>query len=175
MFPVCLSSTSFSVDWGALEKLVTEWIHKHGREASSCLPLLQEMQNHFGYLPSEGMELITRKTDVSARQLYGVATFYAQFRLTPPGKYLVKVCHGTACHVRGAPQVSLGIRHHLQIPPGQETSPDGQYTLEEVACLGCCSLAPVISIDNQVHGDLSGTKAAEVLKKHQAKIPEDSP
>lgn len=134
----------------------------------NVIPLLQQTQELFGYLPVEPMAEIARVTGRSPAEICGVATFYAQFRFTPQGKHLVKVCHGTACHVLGADNLDTVLGMELGIQAG-ETSKDGLFSLEKVACLGCCSLAPVVMIDGVVYGKLTGDKLAKVLREVRGK------
>jgi len=104
-------------------------------------------------------------TGVSQGEIFGVASFYAQFRFTKPGKHTIKVCLGTACHVRGGDRILEFLEHQLKIKPGQ-TTPDEQFSLERVACFGCCALAPVVVVDKDVHGRMSSTKARKLLSQY---------
>jgi NADH-quinone oxidoreductase subunit E len=126
------------------------------------IPILQYAQEEFGYLPEEAMRDIAKFTGVSPSKLYGVASFYAQFRLTPVGENRIMVCRGTACHVRGAQQVLSELSRQLGIKEG-ETTDDRKYTLETVACVGCCALAPCVTINNRVHGRLTLKKVPGIL------------
>lgn len=127
------------------------------------IPLLQQAQAEDGYLSRERLVRIHEETGVPLSQIYGVATFYAQFRFTPVGRHLVKVCHGTACHVSGAPDISEAIREEIGIDHG-ETTPDRQFTVEKVSCLGCCSLAPCIMVGETTHGNLTPASVKKVLR-----------
>ncbi|MBF0312158.1 MAG: NAD(P)H-dependent oxidoreductase subunit E [Oligoflexia bacterium] len=147
-------------------ELILKWIKKHGKESSAAVPILQEIQGQYGYLPREAMDFVVAKTNISASQLYGVATFYAQFRLKPVGRHLIRVCHGTACHVSGADRLNTSVRNYLKIKDKEDTTIDNAYTMEDVACLGCCSLAPVMTIGEEVHGNLTGPMAQKALKRH---------
>ncbi len=127
------------------------------------IPLLQEIQGRFGYLPEEEMVKIAELCRVTESKVFGAASFYAQFRFTPIGRNRVMVCRGTACHVQGAPQIMETIERELSIKEGQ-TTPDLEYTLESVACIGCCALAPCIMINNKdVHGRLTPQKVTEIF------------
>ncbi|MBF0297673.1 MAG: NAD(P)H-dependent oxidoreductase subunit E [Oligoflexia bacterium] len=149
------------------KNLILQWIKKIGIDSSAAVPILQEIQTHYGYLPREAMDIVVENTNISASQLFGVATFYAQFRLKPIGRNLIRVCHGTACHVSGADRLNTSIRNSLGIMDEKEdTTADAAYTIENVACLGCCSLAPVMTIGGEVFGNLSGADAQKALKKH---------
>lgn len=139
--------------------------HFVGQEGR-LIPLLQQAQAEDGYLRRERLQQIHRDSGIPLSHIYGVATFYAQFRLKPVGKHLLRVCHGTACHVSGALELSQAIEKHLGIPNG-ETTPDGLFSIETVSCLGCCSLAPVLMIDQATFGNLSPAAAVKTLRKHQ--------
>jgi NADH-quinone oxidoreductase subunit E len=143
--------------------LMTPVIEKYGKSTGNLINLLQEMQEVYGYLPLKGMDYLAEKTDNKKATIYGVATFYTQFRLNPIGKYLILQCQGTACHVNGSKEVSKAICEELDINPG-ETSEDGLFTVEDVACLGCCSLAPVMMINGEAYGNLTPGKAVKVIK-----------
>lgn len=140
-----------------------DYIYNYEQNPSSLIPLLQKTQENFGYLPKEALEEISRYLGVPLSRVYGVATFYAQFRFEPLGKYVIKICHGTACHVNGAVNISQAITEELGIEEGQTTE-DSLVTLERVACLGCCSLAPVIMINNKVFGKLTPEKVRKLIK-----------
>jgi NADH-quinone oxidoreductase subunit E len=147
------------VDRG-FDELLQHWKSQKG----NVIPLLQKTQELRGYLDRDDMEAIAEVTGKSPAEIYGVATFYAQFRFQPPGKHTLKVCHGTACHVNGADGLDLALKTELGIEPG-ETSGDGEFSVERVACLGCCSLAPVVMLDQEVHGRLTGDKLKKVIRK----------
>jgi len=131
-------------------------------EKSELIPILQRVQREFGYLSEDAMRRIAQFTGVPECTLFGVATFYAQFKLTPLGKKVIRVCRGTACHVRGSGKVLSEMEKQLGIKAGQTTS-DMEYTLETVACIGACALAPTMTIDNETHGKMTTKKVAEVL------------
>jgi NADH:ubiquinone oxidoreductase 24 kD subunit len=139
--------------------------HFAGQEGQ-LIPLLQQAQKRDGYLTRERLAEINRETGIPLSNIYGVATFYAQFRLHPIGKNLIRVCHGTACHVAGAKDISEAIEEHLHIGNG-ETTADRLFTLETVSCVGCCSLAPVVMINNSTHGNLSERQVVKVIKQVQ--------
>lgn len=132
------------------------------------IPLLQAVQSEFGYLPADAMLAIARFVRVPEARVYGVATFYAQFRLSPIGRRHVLVCRGTACHVRGAPKVLEEIERLLNIREG-ETTEDMEYTLETVACIGACGLSPCLMIDRKVEGKLTAKKLEALFKKDAGK------
>lgn len=135
--------------------LIDHLIEKYKGKAGNMIPLLQGAQTIYGYIPREVFLKISGETGLNLSDMYGVATFYAQFRLNPVGKLIIKVCHGTACHVQNADSISEAIREALKIKDG-ETTPDGLFTLESVACLGCCSLAPVMAIGDDTFGKQIG-------------------
>jgi NADH-quinone oxidoreductase subunit E len=140
-------------------------LHYAGQEGR-LIPLLQKAQAEDGYLSRERIVAIGVETGVPLAQIYGVATFYAQFRFQPVGRHICRVCHGTACHVAGAKAISEALESHLGIKDG-ETTADREYTLETVSCLGCCSLAPVIMIDGATYGNLAPNDMKKVLKQHR--------
>lgn len=138
-------------------------LKRYEAEKGATIPILQGIQEEYGYLPSEILERLSELTSIPLAQIYGVATFFAQFRFTPRGKHLIRVCHGTACHVNGAERISAAIEEALKIKE-KETTPDGKFTVENVACLGCCSLAPVVMIDDKTFGRLTGEQIKKILK-----------
>lgn len=132
------------------------------------IPLLQNVQEEFGYIPEERMLDIARFVRVPESKVFGTATFYAQFRFTPMGKTRVMVCRGTACHVKGAPMIQEAIERKLGIKEG-ETTPDGKYSLESVACIGCCSLAPCIMVNKKVEANMTPDKVEKLFGKARKK------
>jgi NADH-quinone oxidoreductase subunit E len=139
-----------------------EIFSQHRGEAQELIPILQETQEKFRYLPAAAMREISRFLHIPESTVYGVSTFYAQFKLTPLGKRIIRVCRGTACHVRGASKVLAEMEKQLGIKAG-ETTPDMEYTLETVACIGACALAPTMTIDNETYGKMTAKKVTEVL------------
>ena len=136
--------------------------------SSNLIAILQKTQELYGYLPMDAIYCIAQKTGCSPAKVLGVATFYAQFRLQPVGKHLIMLCKGTACHVNGADRMEKAISEYLGIHDG-ETTPDGLFTLKQVACLGCCSLSPVMMIGDEAYGSLTPEKAISILKDYQRK------
>jgi NADH-quinone oxidoreductase subunit E len=134
----------------------------HRGEKSELIPILQETQAQFRYLPAAAMKEIAVFLHMPESTVYGVSTFYAQFKLTPLGKRIIRVCRGTACHVRGASKVLTELENRLGIKQG-ETTEDLEYTLETVACIGACALAPTMTIDSETYGKMTPKKVAEVL------------
>ena len=149
-------------------ELLNPLIEKYKGKRGNLIPLLQGAQSIFGYLPREVFIRLSEACGIKLSDMYGVVTFYAQFRLNPVGKYILKVCHGTACHVQNANVISDAIREALNIKDG-ETTADRFYTLESVACLGCCSLAPVMMIGDDTFGKLTGSNAVKIIKEIQMK------
>ncbi len=129
------------------------------------IPVLQEVQSRIGYLPPEVMERIAERTGVPSSRVFGVVSFYSQFRLAPVGKYVIKICHGTACHVQGAPAITEAVLSELGVADG-ETTADGRFTVESVACLGCCSLAPVIMVEQETFGRLTPDQARDIVRNY---------
>jgi NADH:ubiquinone oxidoreductase subunit E len=135
--------------------------HTAGKK-DELIPILQETQVELGYLPTEAMRKIADFLDVTPGAVFGVATFYAQFRLVPSGKNKITVCRGTACHVRGGSRILREVEQRLGIKQG-ETTPDMEYTLDTVACIGACALAPNLTVNNDVHGQLTTKKVGEIF------------
>jgi len=145
-----------------ITKQLDEILSRYSGERSDLIPVLQEAQESFGYLPEGVMQRIARFLRLPESTVYGVCTFYAQFKLTPTGKRLVKVCRGTACHVRGGARILREVEKRLGIKPG-ETSTDLSNSLETIACFGSCALAPVMVINKDVYGRMTTTKAGQIL------------
>ena len=131
------------------------------------MPIMQKAQESFGYLSMEAMTLIADELDIPVSKIYGVATFYAQFSLTPKGDYIIQVCTGTACYVKGAQKVLDRVYEELGIGSG-ETTPDGKFTIQDTRCLGCCGLAPVMTINEDVYGRVTPAQVKGILDKYRA-------
>lgn len=144
---------------------VEEIVERYGAEKGALIPLLQDAQDAYGYLDESIMRELAKRAGYQLSQVYGVATFFAQFRLKPIGEYLIKVCHGTACHVAGATQITDEIANQLAIKEG-ETTPDNKFTLESVMCVGACSLSPIMLIGEDTHGKLKPTSIKKILKRY---------
>lgn len=144
--------------------LIDAVLEKHKGKKGNLIPLLQAVQNLYNYIPVQAFDIIAEATGMNKSDMYGVATFYTQFRLKPVGKHIIKVCDGTACHVQGAEQLTTSLEDALKVKDG-ETTDDGLFTLETVACLGCCSLAPVMMIGEETYGKLDGKKAVKVIRE----------
>ena len=132
------------------------------KQRRNLIPVLQMVQNILAYLPSEALKIVARHLGILESEVYGVATFYNQFRFHPPGKHPIKVCLGTACHVRAGDIILENFERKLEIPEGQ-TTPDREFSIERVACVGCCALAPVAVIDETVHGHMAPSKVEGLL------------
>lgn len=145
-----------------VQEKLGEILANYTGEQEELIPILQETQEAFRYLPAAAMREIARFLNITVNTVYGVATFYAQFKLTPQGKKVIRVCRGTACHVRGSAKVLAEMEKQLGIKAG-ETTPDMEYTLETVACIGACALAPTMTIEGETYGKMSTKKVAEVL------------
>ena len=143
--------------------LIEPVLDTYAEVPGSLIAILQETQDIYGYLPLDVMELISARTGTPIASVIGVATFYAQFRLQPVGRYLIMLCQGTACHVNGSELISAAITDELGIEDGQTTE-DGLFSLKHVACLGCCSLSPVMMINGKVYSSLTPDKAKKVLR-----------
>jgi NADH-quinone oxidoreductase subunit E len=131
-------------------------------EEAELIPILQQVQQELGYLPEEAMRRIAQFVNEPEGTVYGVATFYAQFKFVPTGRNIVRVCRGTACHVKGGDRILKEVERHLGIKPGEST-PDMEYALETVACIGACALAPTMTINNETHGEMTTKKVAEIF------------
>ena len=151
--------TSTPSDLSLIEPVLDDYADIPG----SLITILQEAQEAYGYLPMDVMEHIAERTHTPIATIVGVATFYAQFRLEPVGKYLIMLCQGTACHVNGSELISAAVTDELGIENGQTTK-DGLFSLEHVACLGCCSLSPVMMINGRTYGSLTPDKARKILR-----------
>ena len=142
---------------------VNEIIAQHKKEDAALIPVLQKVQEEYRYLPEEILTYVATALDISPATVYGVATFYAQFSLDPMGEYIVRVCDGTACHVRRSTAVLDAIRKKVGLAPGQKTTEDMGFTVETVSCLGACGLAPVVTINDEVYGNVTPEAIDEIL------------
>lgn len=153
------SQVDLSIDLGK----ASEILNSYNSEKSNLITLLQEIQLAYGYLPEAVLKLIADVTGIKEAKILGVATFYSQFRLKPVGKHLIMLCQGTACHVNGSGKIEQAVKEELGIAEGDMTA-DGLFTYINVACLGCCSLAPVMMINDQTYAKLTPEKASKILK-----------
>ncbi|MDI6830063.1 MAG: NADH-quinone oxidoreductase subunit NuoE [Actinomycetota bacterium] len=142
-----------------------EILERYREEKGALIPLLQDAQEAYGYLDEKIMRALARGAGYQLSQVYGVATFYTQFRLEPIGEHLIRICHGTACHVAGAELITEEISNILGIKDGQ-TTPDMKFTLESVMCVGACSLSPIMIVDEDTHGKLKPANVRKVLKRY---------
>ncbi len=147
--------------------LMDEILAFYGQEAGNLITVLQKAQDIYGYLPLSVLQYIADELEVKRAQVYGVATFYTQFRLTAMGKYIILLCEGTACHVNGSERIATALEEELKVGMG-ETTADGLFTLSDAACLGCCSLAPVMMINGRAYGPLTPDKACSIIREINA-------
>lgn len=148
------------VDLEAVDRIIAQ----QGREPDALIPILQALQKHFRYLPEAALRRVAERTHITPAAIAGVSTFYTRFRHQPVGKHVISVCHGTACHVKGAVLVTEALRRHLKLEDDRDTTPDGLFTIQRVDCLGCCTLAPVMQVDGVTYGHLTPDAVAEVLE-----------
>jgi NADH-quinone oxidoreductase subunit E len=144
-------------------------LDQHGRKPSRLVPILQAVQEEYRYLPQEVLTYVATALDVSPARVFGVATFYAHFAIEPKGKHLVRLCDGTACHVKDSIPILHAIQKRLGLDDKRKTTPDMLFTVETVACLGACGLAPVVVIDDQVHGQMTPESAVKLVEEIIAK------
>lgn len=154
-------SNKNNIDLSLIEPLLEE----NSGKKNLLIPVLQKIQEIYGYLPIQAMERVASSLNLSASDVFGVATFYSQFSLKPKGKYIIKVCTGTACHVTGSKKLLDFINEKLNISETENTTEDGLFTVESVSCLGACGLAPVIVINEKVFSEVSLTSCNEILEK----------
>ena len=155
-----MACTHVKIDLSLIEKT----LEKYASVPGSLITILQHAQEIYGYLPADVLTLIAERTGTKPAKVFGVATFYSQFRFEPVGKYLILLCQGTACHVNGSKGVEAAICEHLGIADGGTTG-DELFTLKNVACLGCCSLSPVMMINDETYGNLTPDSAVKILKQ----------
>ena len=142
---------------------VCEILKRHRRNPARLIPILQEVQELYRYLPEEVLTFVATSLDLPPAKVFGVATFYSHFTLEPKGKYTIRLCNGTACHVRGSIAILDAFRKRLDLPEGKQTTDDMLFTLEAVSCLGACGLAPVVTINEEVHGLMTPERAVELV------------
>ena len=162
---MCVDCGKDSKYWDAFEAVLEGYT---AGDTSQLIPLLQKLQEAYGYLPQDVIQRLSERTGIFVSQIMGVVSFYAQFRLEPIGKHVVRICFGTACHVIGAENVADAICRELGVPLGGTTE-DRLFTVESVACLGCCSLAPVIMIGDETFGRLTPETAGDAIREFRAK------
>jgi NADH-quinone oxidoreductase subunit E len=166
-----MTTEATAVDTGRdrLEEQFVDLLKRYRGERGALVPLLQGAQAIFGYLPEDVMRRVAAAAGEPLSKAFGVATFYAQFRLHPHAAHTIRCCHGTACHVSGATRISEEVEKYLGIHAGENT-PDMLYTLEEVHCVGACGMAPVLMINDRAHGKLTPEKAVQVIKAFRAQV-----
>ena len=146
------------------KKNVTNLLEKHEQSRDSLIPILQDVQKKFGYISEDSINDISSYLNISKNEVYGVATFYTQFRFTPPGDHILKICLGTACHVKGGQRIMNEVSKQLGIKPGQTTL-DYKFSLERVACFGSCALSPVVVMDEKVYGRMNSQNAIKLIEE----------
>ncbi len=149
------------------EKEFKQEVLKWKGEKGALIPLLQAAQNCFGYVAPRAIELIQSELKIPEADIFGVVTFYSQFRLTPLGRYVIKVCDGTACHVNGSTMLIDTLKEELKLDSKSDTTEDGLFTLVKVACLGCCSLSPVLMINEETYGKLNSQKVKQIIRQYR--------
>ena len=148
----------------AIEERLNGILSSYESREAELIPILQQIQQVFGYLPEPAMKRVGKFLNLPESTIFGVGAFYAQFKLVPSGRNIIKVCRGTACHVRGGARILREVEKNLGIKPG-ESSPDLEYCLETVACIGACALAPTMVVNNETHGEMTTKKVTEVLDR----------
>ena len=145
--------------------VVDQIVQAHGRAPHAVVPILQAIQARFGYLPARALRRVCERTEITPSRIAGVSTFYRGFRHRPVGRHRIRVCHGTACHVAGAVEITESIRRHLGIEGDDDTDAERIFTVEKVACLGCCSLAPCLQIEDVTYGRLTPRSAPRAVER----------
>ena len=151
---------------------IKEIVQRHNAYMGSAIPILQDIQNTFGYVSPKMLQRVSDFSGIPVSELFSIVTFYAQFRLEPIGENLIQVCHGTACHLAGAEKITEAIQFDTKAPAGG-TSPDGKFTIEKVACVGCCSLAPVVNVNEDTHGRLTPDKVKKIFKARRKAMKQE--
>lgn len=149
----------------AFEKILTNYRNNEG----NIITILQDVEETFGYIPEDAVNWFSKKLDIPASRFYGIATFYAQFHLKPRGRNIITICRGTACHVKGSERLLNRLLMELDIPPTEDTTEDRRFTIERVACVGTCSMAPVIVINKKVFGKMTADKLIKKIKVLEGK------
>ncbi len=161
-----MKSENLQTDTQENIQILGEIYHKF-EEQRSLMIYMQKVQEHFGYVPEFSVVYFARKLNVAESHIFGVITFYAQFRTKPVGKNLIKICTGTACHVSGAQLLGEALRNHLRIDATNDTTDDGEFTVQNVACLGCCALAPAVMVNDKVFGKLDSKSVVKVIEEYR--------
>ncbi|NLN15126.1 MAG: NAD(P)H-dependent oxidoreductase subunit E [Tissierellia bacterium] len=153
---------------------VDKILEEHGTDQSAIIAILQSIQKVYRYLPEEALTYLAERMDISASKIYGIATFYENFSLEPKGKHIIKICDGTACHIRKSQPILDALRKELSLHEGKNTTDDLLITVEMVSCLGACSLAPVVNVDGVVYAKMTPAKATELVRKlREGSLDED--
>ncbi len=148
---------------------IDQLILDKGSTKKSLIPILQAIQKEYNYLPPEVLRYVSEKTEIKPAEIMGVASFYSQFRLAPVGEHIIKICVGTACYVKGAGLVYDAFRREFNLKDGENTNSSGKYTLDKVACLGCCTLAPVVQIDETTYGHVAPDQVGQIISDFESK------
>ncbi len=148
-----------------MEETLKQILDNYRKNEGNIISLLQEIQEAFGYIPREAVEWFSKKLDIPSSSFFGVVTFYAQFHLKPTGKNIITACCGTACHVKGSERLIDGLRRELNLIEGEDTTEDREFTIEKVACVGTCSIAPVVIVNKKVHGRMTTDRLSKEIKK----------
>ena len=155
---------------GGMKERLDKIVKEYGKMRGAAIPILQEIQAEFGYVPKELIPRLSATAKISESDIYSILTFYSQFRFEPLGENYIQVCHGTACHLAGAEEITNALKREFHIEEGETTSPDKKYTIEKVACLGCCSLAPVMNMNEETHGRLSPEQAVKRARENAREV-----
>jgi NADH:ubiquinone oxidoreductase subunit E len=155
-----------------MEKVLEKIYKDHAENEGNIISLLQGIQSAFGYIPEDAVSWFSRRLDVPASRFFGIATFYAQFHLQPRGKNIITACCGTACHVKGSEKLINGLTRELDLAEGESTTPDREFTVEKVNCIGACSIAPVVIVNDKVHGKMTADTLMKEIKKLKVKESE---
>jgi len=143
-------------------------VNEVGSGQNAVIPVLQAIQNRYNYLPEEALRRVCEISEITPARIVGVASFYSQFRFQPAGEHIIKVCVGTACHVKGAVQVYDAMKRELRLEENEDTTDSGDYTIEKVNCLGCCTLAPVVQIDEVTYGHVSTSQVGTIISDFES-------
>lgn len=148
-----------------MDKILVRILNDYQKNEGNIITLLQDIEQHFGYIPEQAVHWFSKKLDIPASCFFGTATFYSQFHLAPRGRNIITVCRGTACHVKGSEKLLNRLTLELDIPPDQETTSDLRFTVEKVNCIGACGIAPVTILNKEVHGKMTLDKLIKEIKK----------
>lgn len=151
-----------------MEKKYRKILKKYYKEEGNVISILQDMQESFGYIPDDAVYWFAKELNIPASNFFGVATFYSQFHLKPRGRHIITACCGTACHVKGADPIVHRIRTDLALAEGETTTPDMHFTLESVACIGACSMAPVVKINKRIYGSVTLDRITELIDEYSS-------